>query len=126
MQSKTLTVAILFIIAVAIYIAAILKMDISDSDAPDSDVPSSTESEQYGSKILRDDGWIVIPKQEGGERVYWFVAPDENGVSPGMFKKMIHDGSDGRQSTIVSECEAPKATCDRMLQQIEIISKRYN
>ena len=43
-----------------------------------------------------------------------------------VFKKKIHMEGTEKQTTIVSECEAPKATCDRLMQQFEQISKNYD
>lgn len=123
MKPKYLTVGILFVIAVSIYLFVINKSDLAKSVTPSVDTPARPGAD---TETIIDNGWSITPRMQDGERVYWFVPPGENGTSPGVFKKTIHDGSDGKEITIVSECEAPKQTCDRLQQQFDALSTKYD
>lgn len=76
--------------------------------------------------ITRDGGWAVVTKMEDGDRVYWFIAPDINNVSPALFKKTIHlKDKNSKQTLTVSKCEAPKQTCDDLMKQFKAMSDKY-
>ena len=122
MKSSYLIVAILFIIAVAVYLVVVNR----DYAPEGGQLPAETQPAVHDAGVVHDEGWAIVPKQQNGERVYWFIAPEHNNVSPGVFRKTIHNGADGLQFTITSECEAPKPVCDRLMKQFEEISKRYN
>jgi len=124
MNKSYLVVGILFVISVSIYLYVINNARMAESTAPVDDHPVAYDAED--ADVVHVEGWAIVPKMKQGERVYWFIAPDENGVSPGVFRKTIHGGDDGKQFTIVSECEAPKQTCDRLMQQFETLSEQYN
>ena len=78
------------------------------------------------AKITHDEGWTIISKMENTERVYWFLAPEVDNVSPAMFKKIVYSGDKSElESKIVSECEAPKQTCDDLMKQFKVLSEKY-
>lgn len=78
------------------------------------------------ASITRDGDWTVVSRTEEGDRVYWFVAPDIDKVSPALFKKTIHhDGKNTKQTLTVSKCEAPKQTCDDLMKQFKTLSDKY-
>ena len=76
--------------------------------------------------ITHEDGWTIVSKQENGNPVYYFFAPDVNGVSPAMFKKIINT-TDKSQPAVktVSECEASKKTCEELDAKFRDMSKKY-
>lgn len=78
------------------------------------------------ASITKDGDWTVVSRVEKGNRVYWFVAPDIDKVSPALFKKTIHlMGNNIKETKSVSKCEAPKQTCDDLMEQFEILSEKY-
>ena len=78
------------------------------------------------AEITYEDGWTIVSKIESGNQVYWFLAPEEEDVSPAMFKKTIHtNDNSGLQTKIVSECEAPKHRCDDLMRHFKIMSEKY-
>jgi hypothetical protein len=78
------------------------------------------------AKISHDDGWAIVSKTENGDRVYWFLAPDENGVSPAQFKKTIHVNDNNEKETkMVSQCVAPKQVCDDLMAKFKTLSEKY-
>lgn len=78
------------------------------------------------ASITRDGDWTIVSRPEKGDRVYWFVAPDIDKVSPALFKKTIHfDGKNTKQTLTVSKCEAPKQTCDNLMEQFKAMSEKY-
>jgi len=78
------------------------------------------------ASITKDGDWTVVSRLEKGNRVYWFVAPDIDKVSPALFKKTIHlDGNNIKITRSVSKCEAPKQTCDDLMEQFENLSEKY-
>lgn len=120
-MSKT----ILLVIALMAFSVTVYFVTINKSGLPGQQ-SAIDEPEQVGTTIVREDGWAVVPRSVDGDREYWFVAPDIEGASPAVFKKRIHMQGSEKQTTIVSECEAPKATCERLMQQFEQISKNYD
>ncbi len=79
------------------------------------------------ANITHDGDWTVVSRMENGDRVYWFVAPDVNKVSPALFKKTIHVADKGgKKIVIVSNCEAPKQTCDDLMAKFKALSEKYN
>ena len=78
------------------------------------------------ASIVHDNGWSIVSKIENGDRVYWFLAPEINNVSPAMFKKIIYANVKSELETkIVSQCDAPKQTCDDLMKQFKILSEKY-
>ena len=78
------------------------------------------------AKIIHEDGWTIVSKMENTDRVYWFLAPEVDNVSSAMFKKIIYNGDKSElESKIVSECEAPKHTCDDLMKQFKVLSEKY-
>ena len=78
------------------------------------------------ASITHEDGWTIVSKEENGDRVYWFLAPDVNGASPAMFKKIINTGDKDQPGIkIVSECEASKKLCDELNARFKEMSKKY-
>ena len=95
------------------------------------DTSSINHSVEYltkspSAKISHQDGWTIVSKIENGERVYWFLAPEVAHVSPAMFKKIIYKNVNSELETkTVSQCDAPKQTCDELMKQYETLSKKY-
>lgn len=78
------------------------------------------------AKITHEDGWTIVSKIESGDRTYWFLAPEVDNVSPAMFKKMIYTNvKSGLETKTVSQCDAPKQTCDDLMKQYKILSEKY-
>lgn len=79
-----------------------------------------------GANITHEDGWAIVSRTENGDRVYWFLAPDVNNVSPAQFKKTIHVGENNvKETKIVSECDAPRQVCDDLTEAFEALSEKY-
>jgi hypothetical protein len=63
---------------------------------------------------------------ENGDHVYWFLAPDVDNVSSALFKKVIHTGNKNELKTeTVSQCDAPKQTCDDLMKQFKNLSEKF-
>ncbi|MDB4575967.1 hypothetical protein N9112_03325 [bacterium] len=78
------------------------------------------------AKISHEDGWTIVSKIENGDRVHWFLAPEVDNVSPAMFKKIIYTGDKSELDTkTVSQCEAPKQTCDDLMKKFKSMSEKY-
>lgn len=78
------------------------------------------------AKITHEEGWTIISKTENGDRVYWFLAPEVDNVSPAMFKKTVFNKDKSKQGfETVSECDAPKQVCDELMQQFKTLSEKY-
>jgi hypothetical protein len=79
------------------------------------------------SKTRHEDGWTIISSMEDGDRVYWFLAPDIDNVSPAMFKKIIFSKDKSKQGfEVVSKCDAPKQVCEDLMKQFKTLSGKYN
>lgn len=115
----------LFVIVFATIAIVIYSVTINKSDSPVYD-SAIDQPERNDAEAVKIGDWTVVQKQENGERVYWFSAPGENGVSPGIFKKIIHNDDTNKEFTIISQCEAPKQTCDRLMKQFEELNKAYH
>ncbi len=125
MNRKLVTVAILFLVAALIYATVIMRFGSSPQQKPS--LPSAPEApESKQSQSLLDAGWAVVERKEDGNRVYWFLPPGEGEDKPAIFKKLIREDDAQRGVTILSECEAPKATCDELQQAFETLSSQYN
>jgi len=78
------------------------------------------------AKITHEDGWTIVSRMENGDRVYWFLAPELDNVSPAMFKKIIFTSDKSELETkTVSQCEAPKKTCDDLMEKFKSMSEKY-
>ena len=78
------------------------------------------------AKITHENGWTIVSKTEDGNHVYWFLAPEANNVSPAMFKKIIYKNAKSELETkTVSQCDAPKQTCDNLMKQYKTLSEDY-
>ena len=78
------------------------------------------------AKITHENGWTIVSKVENGDRVYWFLAPEVDNVSPAMFKKIVYTGNKNELETkTVSQCDAPKQTCDDLMKKYESLSEKY-
>lgn len=78
------------------------------------------------ASISHQDGWSIVSLTEKGNRVYWFLAPDENNVTPALIKKTIHEkNKDTDKIVIISECEAPREKCEALMKQFKALSKDY-
>jgi hypothetical protein len=100
----------------------------TDNKTDASGVDHSVEylSNNPSAKITHEDGWTIISKMENGDRVYWFLAPDVDNVSSALFKKVIHTGNKSELKTeTVSQCDAPKQTCDDLMRQFKNLSEKF-
>jgi hypothetical protein len=116
-----------FIIAPALFFFLVACSG-TDNKADASGVHHSAEylSKNTSAKITHEDGWTIISKMEDGDRVYWFLAPDVDNVSSAMFKKIIHTGNkNGPGIETVSQCDAPKQTCDDLMMQFKNLSEKF-
>lgn len=78
------------------------------------------------AKITHEEGWTIVSKVENEGRIYWFLAPEIDNVSPAMFKKIIYFEKKGELETkTVSQCDAPKKTCDDLMKQFKSLSEKY-
>jgi hypothetical protein len=83
-------------------------------------------SKSPDASITHDDKWTIVSRMENGDRVYWFVAPDVNQTSPALFKKTVHTpGKNEKETVTVSKCDAPKQTCDDLMEQFKALSVKY-
>jgi hypothetical protein len=82
-------------------------------------------SKQPDANITHEGDWQIVSRVENGDRVYWFVAPDVDKVSPALFKKTIHAGDKEKKTVIVSKCDGPKPTCDSLMEQFKTLSEKY-
>ena len=100
----------------------------TDNTTDASDIGYSVEylTKNPSAKIIHEDGWIIISNMEDGDRVYWFLAPDVDNVSSAIFKKIIHTSNKGDLRTeTVSQCDAPKQTCDDLMKQFKNLSEKF-
>jgi len=100
----------------------------TDSKTAAPNMESSTEylATDPSAKVTHEDDWTIISKIENGDRVYWFLAPEVDNVSPAMFKKIVYTGASSELETkTVSECEAPKQTCDDLMAKFRVLSEKY-
>ena len=78
------------------------------------------------AKITHEGGWTIVSKIENGDRVYWFLAPEVDNVSPAMFKKIVYAKNKSELETeTVSQCDAPKQTCDDIMKKFKNLSEKY-
>ncbi len=78
------------------------------------------------AKTFHEDGWTIVSKTESGNHVYWFLAPEVDNVSPTMFKKIIYKKVKSELETkTVSQCDAPKQTCDDLMKKYKTLSEKY-
>lgn len=100
----------------------------TDSKTGDSGAGHSVEdlTKNPSAKITHEDGWTIISTIEDENRVYWFLAPDVNNVSPAMYKNIIYAGDKSELETkTVSQCEAPKQACDELMKKFKKLSEKY-
>ena len=116
-----------FIIAPALFFFLVACSG-TDNKTDASGVDHSVEylSNNPSANITHEDGWTIISKMENGDRVYWFLAPDVDNVSSALFKKVIHTGNKSELKTeTVSQCDAPKQTCDDLMRQFKNLSEKF-
>ena len=83
-------------------------------------------SNDESADIMYEDGWTIVSKIEDGNRVYWFLAPEKDNLSPALFKKIIYAKDKGDLKTkFVSQCEAPKQKCDELMDEFSKLSEKY-
>jgi hypothetical protein len=100
----------------------------TDNKTESSSINPSVESltKNPSAKISHQDGWTIVSKTESGNHVYWFLAPEVGNVSPAMFKKIIYKNVTSELETkTVSQCDAPKQTCDDLMKQYKTLSEKY-
>ena len=78
------------------------------------------------AKITHESGWTIVSKVENGDRVYWFLAPEVDNVSPAMFKKIVYTGNKSElENKTVSQCDAPRQTCENLMKKFKSLSEKY-
>lgn len=83
-------------------------------------------TKKTSAKITHESGWTIISKIENGDRVYWFLAPEVNNVSPAMFKKIVYAKNKNKlENKLVSQCDAPRQTCDDLMKKFKSLSDKY-
>jgi len=100
----------------------------TDSKTDASGVGHSVEelTKSPSAKITHEGGWTIISKIENGDRVYWFLAPEVDNVSPAMFKKIVYaENKSELETKTVSKCDAPKQTCDDLMNKFKNLSEKY-
>jgi hypothetical protein len=99
-----------------------------DNQTDGSGVGHSIEdiTKNTSAKITHEGGWTIVSKIENGERIYWFLAPEVDNVSPAIFKKTVYTGNKSElEAKTVSQCDAPKQTCDDLMKQFKNLSENY-
>ncbi|PCJ85519.1 MAG: hypothetical protein COA54_10940 [Thiotrichaceae bacterium] len=110
----------LFFILVACY-GTDYKTDASGAGYSVDDLAKSPSA-----KITHEGGWTIVSKIENGDRIYWFLVPEVDKVSPAMFKKIVYTKNKSElQTKIVSQCDAPKQICDDLMKNFKNISEKY-
>ena len=75
---------------------------------------------------MYEHGWTIVSKVEDGNRVYWFLAPEKDNVSPALFKKIIYESEEsGLKTKLISQCEAPKQICEELMDKYRKLSEKY-
>ena len=100
----------------------------TDSKTDASGVGHSVEelTKSPSAKITHEGGWTIISKIENGDRVYWFLAPEVDNVSPAMFKKIVYaENKSELETKTVSQCDAPRQTCDDLMNKFKNLSEKY-
>ena len=116
-----------FIVALAMFffLVACSKTD-DKTDAPGVDHSVEYLTNNSSAKITHEDGWTITSKIENGDRVYWFLAPEVDNVSSAVFKKIIYTGNKSELKTeTVSQCDAPRQTCDDLMERFKTLSEKY-
>ncbi len=101
----------------------------TDNKTDASDAGHSVEdlAKNPSAKITHQGGWTIVSKIENGDRIYWFLAPEVDNVSPAMFKKTVYIKNKSELETkTVSQCDAPKQTCDDLMKKFKSLSEKYN
>lgn len=89
-------------------------------------VEQATPSGDPSASITHEDGWTIVSKEVNGDHEYWFLAPDVNGASPAIFKKIITSRDKIQPGIkIINECDAPKRLCDELGARFELMSEKY-
>ena len=115
-----------FILLVLLYTLVACSGTTGKTATPAASNSLELQKEMPAAKITREGNWTIVSQTEDGNRVYWFLAPETGKVTPAMFKKTVYARSDSkRESVVVSKCDAPKKTCDELMQQFETLSKKY-
>ncbi len=78
------------------------------------------------AQVSHESGWTIVSKIENGDRIYWFLAPEVDNVSPAMFKKIVYSKNKSDLETkTVSQCDAPRQICDDLMKEFKNLSKSY-
>jgi hypothetical protein len=108
-----------------IFLAACYGTD-NKTDDPDFGNPVDDLTKNSSAKITHEAGWTIVSRVENGDHIYWFLAPEVNDVSPAMFKKIVYARDKSVLDTkTVSQCDAPKQTCDDLMKEFKKLSERY-
>lgn len=115
----------IFTLSLFIFLIGCFGAD-NKADNPGSNRSLDDLTESPTAKITHENGWTIVSKMEDKDRVYWFLAPEVDNVSPAMFKKIIFSSDKSELETkTVSECEAPRQTCDDLMKQFKVLSEKY-
>lgn len=108
-----------------VFLAACYGTD-NKNDSSEIDYPVDDLTNNSSAKITHEDDWTIVSRIENGDRVYWFLAPEVDDVSPAMFKKIVYArGKSELDTKTVSKCDAPKQKCDDLMKEFEKLSERY-
>jgi len=77
------------------------------------------------ANISQRDGWTIISLVDDGNPVFWFFAPEEHAAHPAMIKRTVLKKNGGKETVIVSFCQAPKQKCDKLSSDFNILSKQF-
>mgnify|MGYP001814226947 CR=1 FL=1 len=101
----------------------------SDSTSQQSGIYDKFESQakKPAANIYHEDGWTIIALKESGDRIYWFLAPEVDNVTPALFKKTVYAADEnGLKTAYLSECEARKRVCDDLMNKFRTLSEKYD
>ncbi|MFW2372309.1 MAG: molecular chaperone DnaJ [Gammaproteobacteria bacterium] len=77
------------------------------------------------ANISQRDDWTIISVLEDGDHVLWFFAPEQHAAHPAMIKRTIVEKDGGKETLIVSFCQAPKQKCDELNREFTKLNKQF-
>ena len=80
---------------------------------------------QPSASISQRDGWTIISTLEDGKPVMWFFASEQHAAHPAMIKRSIVEKDGGKETLIVSFCQAPKQTCDDLAREFNKLNQQF-
>ncbi len=78
---------------------------------------------KQGVKFSTSDGWTFADDTDGAQ---WSFTPPNHYANPSVGRRELHQ--QGSRFFVVTRilCEAPKAACDRLHKDYELLNKRMN